>query len=51
VTCPNCIAGLDHCHGVLVLHSDGTVECTDPDCLDPGLDRHDLVMMPTDSEA
>ena len=24
-----CTTGLEHCHGTLVLHADGTVECED----------------------
>jgi hypothetical protein len=31
-SCPDCRSGIDHCHGTLVLHSDGTFECTDPGC-------------------
>ena len=30
--CPDCAAGLDHCHGTLLLHADGTEECTSPGC-------------------
>lgn len=25
--CHPCTAGIDHCHGTLVLHADGTAEC------------------------
>lgn len=40
--CPDCVAGLDHCHGTLVDHHDGAPECTEPRCaaLDPA--RHSL---------
>jgi hypothetical protein len=46
MTCPECIEDLDHCHGALVLHGDGTVECVDPECYDLGRDRHALVVRP-----
>lgn len=30
--CTLCHADLDHCHDVLVLHLDGSVECSDRSC-------------------
>lgn len=27
--CGNCLSGLDHCHGTLVVHETGDVECTE----------------------
>lgn len=40
--CSSCHADLDHCHGVLVLHVDGTTECRgDRPCDDTSLIRHD----------
>lgn len=51
--CPDCHAEADHCHGTLVRHADGTVECTDPTCDELGVGRHDLVVVcaVTDDEA
>jgi hypothetical protein len=42
MTCAACRDDLAHCHGTLVRHADGTVECTDDGC--PGTDAglHDL---------
>ena len=42
--CADCAADFDHCHGTLVTHGDGTVECTDQACvlLDPL--RHPLII-------
>jgi hypothetical protein len=43
-TCAGCQTGLDHCHGTLVVHGDGTRDCTDADCaLDDPL-RHALIV-------
>lgn len=42
-TCPDCTGELDHCHGALVLHAGGDVECTDRDCADLAVARHELV--------
>jgi hypothetical protein len=36
---------LDCCHGTLVRHADGTVECTDVACVALGADRHELVLV------
>jgi hypothetical protein len=45
-TCPDCGEQLtEHCHGTLIRHADGSVECTDLQCrvLDAG--RHELVVV------
>jgi hypothetical protein len=40
--CTSCHADLDHCHGVLVTHADGAVECHgDSACDDTSISRHD----------
>ncbi len=36
--------GLDHCHGTVMLHESGGVECTDPHCSDAEPARHALVV-------
>jgi hypothetical protein len=43
-TCADCVAGLDHCHGTLVVHRDGMRDCTEADCavIDPL--RHALIV-------
>lgn len=41
-TCPDCASRRGHCHGTLVLHATGDVECTDRDCADPVPARHEL---------
>jgi hypothetical protein len=51
MTCPDCVEDLDHCHGALVLHGDGTIECFAPECQDLGLDRHALIVRPADVSA
>jgi hypothetical protein len=43
MTCPDCGARTDHCHGTLVLHAD-VVECTDQTCTTVHLARHLLVV-------
>jgi hypothetical protein len=43
--CPECSAAVDHCHGTLVLHADGSVECTDPSCTVYAVDRHGLLLV------
>lgn len=43
-TCPGCTSELDHCHGTLVLHGSGAVECTEPSCAELVLVRHVLVV-------
>ncbi|WP_034271815.1 hypothetical protein [Haloechinothrix halophila] len=42
MACTGCVEELDHCHGALIEHHDGDVECTEPGCtaLDPA--RHDI---------
>jgi len=37
-----CAAGTDHCHGTLVLHADGTVECEHEATCDADETRHEL---------
>lgn len=44
-----CSDPLDHCHGTLVRHADGTVECTDLTCVVLTADRHDLVLACVDA--
>ena len=44
MTCVSCRTGLDHCHGTVLVHVDGGVECTEPDCVDAVLLRHTLVI-------
>jgi hypothetical protein len=31
MTCTDCLEQLQHCHGTLVVHADGRVECLDGD--------------------
>ena len=43
--CASCAAGFDHCHGTLVVHSDGGfADCTAEDCFDDDRFRHSLVV-------
>ncbi|MVU79597.1 hypothetical protein GPX89_20405 [Nocardia sp. ET3-3] len=35
-----CESALDHCHGTLIVHAAGSVECTESDCFDTGRARH-----------
>jgi hypothetical protein len=42
--CPECERQAEHCHGTLVRHADGHLECTDPACSVLGGDRHGLVV-------
>ena len=39
--CPDCVRGLEHCHGTYIMHDDDTVECTELWCV-LGLERHNL---------
>jgi len=39
--CRSCVDGFDHCHGTLVSHENGEVECTEP-CADFDDARHGL---------
>ncbi|NLE81024.1 MAG: hypothetical protein GX610_15860 [Rhodococcus sp.] len=36
--------GLDHCHGTLILHTDGSAECTDELCVREIEARHQLIV-------
>jgi hypothetical protein len=47
--CVRCERDLDHCHGALVVHLDGSVDCTEPDCWDADRARHTMVMDCDDS--
>ncbi|WP_328602084.1 hypothetical protein [Nocardia terrae] len=38
--CSLCESALDHCHGTLIVHAAGSVECTESDCFDTGRARH-----------
>jgi hypothetical protein len=42
--CVRCESNLEHCHGALVVHLDGSVDCTEPDCYDADRARHELVV-------
>jgi hypothetical protein len=42
--CPDCGTELDHCHGTLIAHSDGTLDCTDAACLVADPMRHTLII-------
>ncbi|MFE0026920.1 hypothetical protein [Amycolatopsis sp. NPDC059021] len=43
--CASCTAGIDHCHGTLVVHPDGGfAECTDDGCTDDDRVRHALII-------
>jgi hypothetical protein len=42
--CVLCSRGIEHCHGSLVVHSDGTAECTAITCEDLHVDMHELVL-------
>lgn len=42
--CHLCSRGVDHCHGTLVQHGDGTFECVEPECDDQHEDMHELVV-------
>lgn len=39
--CRSCLSGLDHCHGTLVTHENGDVDCTEA-CTDLDPARHRL---------
>jgi hypothetical protein len=43
-SCSDCRSGVDHCHGTLVMHADGTVDCTDAACELGDLIRHAFVI-------
>lgn len=43
--CASCDAGIDHCHGTLVIHPEGGfTECTDAACGDGDRVRHALIV-------
>lgn len=42
--CASCAAALDHCHGTLLTHADGFVECTEDGCFDLDRVRHTLII-------
>ncbi|OLT44204.1 hypothetical protein BJF85_20215 [Saccharomonospora sp. CUA-673] len=42
MTCSSCATGIDHCHGTLLEHAAGFVECTDIDCVSVRIERHVL---------
>lgn len=43
-TCVNCRTDVDHCHGTLVAHGDGTLDCTDAACAATDPMRHALII-------
>lgn len=42
MSCESCTGDLIHCHGTLVIHADGTTECTDDGCPGAHLALHEL---------
>ncbi|SDW54907.1 hypothetical protein SAMN05421504_101873 [Amycolatopsis xylanica] len=42
--CALCAAELDHCHGTLIVHPNGDVECMEPDCTDLDAVRHEFTI-------
>jgi hypothetical protein len=44
IECVLCSRGTGHCHGSLVVHSDGTAECTDITCVELEAGLHELVL-------
>jgi hypothetical protein len=42
--CADCAGDVDHCHGTLVAHGDGTVDCTDAACAATEPLRHALII-------
>lgn len=43
-TCPDCQAGLEHCHAVLAVHSDEVTECLhDRECAGEAEHHQDVV--------
>jgi hypothetical protein len=40
MSCARCAEDLDHCHGTLITHADGTAECTTPACRNTDGARH-----------
>lgn len=43
-SCRECEEAVDHCHGTVMLHSDGSVECTEVHCSDLSEFRHIYVL-------
>lgn len=46
--CLDCVRELDHCHGTLIVHLDGSFDCTadhtDAECPELHIARHGLVI-------
>ena len=42
--CASCTSDLDHCHGTLVVHPEGPVECTELLCVELDRERHLLII-------
>ena len=42
--CADCGMDVDHCHGTLVIHGDGAVDCTDAACESADRLRHALII-------
>lgn len=42
--CVSCDGDLDHCHGTLIVHLDGLVECTETGCGSLDELRHTLIV-------
>ncbi|WP_442789900.1 hypothetical protein [Nocardia sp. CDC160] len=43
IECALCESALDHCHGTLIVHAAGSVDCTESDCFDTARARHVFV--------
>lgn len=46
IGCTDCRDGLDHCHGTLLILTEYEVRCSQPDCTDLRIERHELVLWP-----
>ena len=42
--CRACSSEVDHCHGTVVIHADGSVDCTEVRCVDVSETRHSYVL-------
>lgn len=42
--CADCANELDHCHGTLIIHREGIIECTEDGCVVLDTVRHDLII-------
>ena len=42
--CPDCRTALSHCHDTLVVHADGTLECSKGVNYEARVDRHELII-------